>query len=74
MFLLVYPNKELRRISNRRPVYGNRVNLLKGSADGGAGGGEEGCYFSNTLLKGINLLNDTFSTASKIYKKLHVGT
>ena len=40
MFLLVYPNKELRRISNRRPVYGNRVNLLKGSADG-AGGGEK---------------------------------
>ena len=72
MFLLVYPNKELRRISNRRPVYGNRVNLLKGSADGA--GGEEGCYFSNTLLKGINLLNDTFSIASKIYKKLHVGT
>ena len=72
MFLLVYPNKELRRISNRRPVYGNRVNLLKGSAD--EAGGEEGCYFSNTLLKGINLLNDTFSTASKIYRKLHVGT
>ena len=40
----------------------------------GGGGGEEGCYFSKTLLKGINLLNDTFSTASKIYKKLHVGT
>ena len=37
MFLLVYPNKELRRISNRRPVYGNRVNLLKGSAEGGGG-------------------------------------
>ena len=71
MFLLVYPNKELRRISNRRPVYGNRVNLLKSSADGG---GEEGCYFSNTLLKGINLLNDTFSIPSKIYKKLQVGT
>ena len=74
MFLLVHPNKELRRISNRRPVYGNRVNLLKGSADGAGGGGEEGCYFSNTLLKGINLLNDTFSIPSKIYKKLHVGT
>ena len=38
------------------------------------GGGGEGGNFSNTLLKGINLLNDTFSTASKIYKKLHVGT
>ena len=35
MFLLLYPNKELRRISNRRPVYGNRVDLLKSSADGG---------------------------------------
>ena len=42
MFLLVYPNKELRRISNRRPVYGNRVNLLKGSADAAGGGGGGG--------------------------------
>ena len=35
MFLLVYPNKELRRISNRGPVYGNRVDLLNSSAEGG---------------------------------------
>ena len=51
MFLLVYPNKELRRISNRRPVYGNRVNLLKGSADGG-GGGRRGLLLFKHIVEG----------------------
>ena len=49
MFLLVYPNKELRRISNRRPVYGNRVNLLKSSADGG---GRRGLLLFKHIVEG----------------------
>ena len=52
MFLLVYPNKELRRISNRRPVYGNRVNLLKGSADAAGGGGRRGLLILKTIFEG----------------------
>ena len=52
MFLLVYPNKELRRISNRRPVYGNRVNLLKGSADAAGGGGRRGLLLFKHIVEG----------------------